>query len=314
MNILKNKSIAAFIVLTIIFLASLALCLFFNLDNSTKDIILPLIRIPNAIKAIVAGACLSLSGMALQTISKNPLADPYLTGLSSGAGLGIAISILLFNCVNYSLFGFFGAIISAFLVIALSGFSKFSISKLILIGLSVNLFVSSIISFLILTNPTKAYAMTLILTGGFTNADVSIKSLLILFICTLLFFGIFIPKLNLLRLDSKLIFSSEKQAILYNILFIILAAFLTSISVYSTGILGFVGIVCPLLSKLIFGADCRVLFFSNILIGSSLLLFSTFLSVNLIYPLQIPLGVIVAMIGTPIFIFFLLRKGGDFNN
>ena len=314
MNISRKTSIAAFIVLTIIFLGSLALCLFFRLDTSTKDIILPYIRIPNVIKAIVAGSALSLSGMALQTISKNPLADPYLTGLSSGAGLGIALSIIFFSGMSYSVFGFLGALLSAFLVILLSGFSKFSITKLILIGLSVNLFVSSIISFLILTNPQKAYALTLILSGGFSNADVSIKSLLILFASTILIFAIFIPKLNLLRLDSKLLFASEKTANKYNIIFIVIAAFLTSLSVYSAGILGFVGIVCPLLTKLIFGTDARVLLFANILTGSSLMLFSNFISANLIYPLQIPLGVVVAIIGTPIFVFFLLRKGGDFNN
>ena len=314
MNLLKNKNVIYFLILIAVFFLSAFLYLFYKLDITTKDIILSYIRIPNVIKAIIAGSCLSLSGMALQTVSKNPLADPYLTGLSSGAGLGIALSILFFNSTNYSLFGFVGALLSALLVIVLSGFSKFSITKLILIGLSVNLFVSSVISCLILTNPTKAYAMTLILTGGFSSADISIKSLIFLFMGVILLFGIFIPKLNLLRLDSKLIFSSDKKSIIYNIIFIIIAAFLTSISVYSAGILGFVGIVCPLLTKLIFGTDCRILFFANILAGSSLLLISTFLSNNLIYPLQIPLGVVVAIIGTPVFVFFLLKKGGDFNN
>ena len=248
--------------------------------------------------------------MTLQTISKNPLADPYLTGLSSGAGLFIVLSILFFNGMNYSLFGFIGALIIAFLVILLSGFSKFSITKLILIGLSINLFVSSIISFLIITNPTKAYSMSLILTGGFSNADISINSLLILFFFAIVLFGVFTPKLNLLRLDNKLIFSSKKEENLYNIIFIIISAFLTAISVYCAGILGFVGIICPLLTKLILGSDCRILFFANILIGSSLLLFSNFISNNLIYPIQLPLGIVVAIVGAPFFVFFLLKKGG----
>ena len=306
----NKKGVLIFLTLTLIFALGVYLCLFYKLDETTKEIVLNLIRIPNAIKAIIAGSCLSLSGMALQTISKNPLADPYLTGLSSGAGLFIVLSILFFNGINYSIFGFIGAIIIAFLVILLSGFSKFSITKLILIGLSINLFVSSIISFLIITNPTKAYAMTLILTGGFSNADISIKSLLVLFLFAIILFGVFIPKLNLLRLDNKLIFSSKKEENLYNIIFIIISAFLTSISVYCAGILGFVGIICPLLTKLIFGSDCRILFFANILMGSALLLFSNFISNNLIYPIQLPLGIVVAIIGAPFFVFFLLKKGG----
>lgn len=306
----NKKGILIFLTLALIFALGIYLCLFYKLDETTKEIVLNLIRIPNVIKAIVAGSCLSLSGMALQTISKNPLADPYLTGLSSGAGLFIVLSILFFNGINYSIFGFIGALTIALLVILLSGFSKFSITKLILIGLSINLFVSSIISFLIITNPTKAYAMTLILTGGFSNADISIKSLLVLFLFAIILFGVFVPKLNLLRLDNKLIFSSKKEENLYNIIFIIISAFLTSISVYCAGILGFVGIICPLLTKLIFGSDCRILFFANILMGSALLLFSNFISNNLIYPIQLPLGIVVAIIGAPFFVFFLLKKGG----
>ena len=164
------------------FILSLFLCLFYRLDLSNGEIILSYIRVPAVIKAIISGSCLSLAGMFLQTISKNPLADPYLTGLSSGAGFGIVISLLFFNSVNYSLFGFFGALFAAALVIILNGFSKFSITKLILIGLSVNLFTGALISFLILLNPLKSYAMTLILTGGFSSADVSSKVLVSLFI------------------------------------------------------------------------------------------------------------------------------------
>jgi len=311
-----TKRIAAvFIILGLAFLLSLGLSLFFRLPNSESDIkiILSLIRLPAILKAIVAGSCLALSGMFLQTVSKNPLADPYLVGLSSGAGLGICLSILFFNSVNYSLFGFFGALLSAFLVIALSGFSKFSITKLILIGLSFNLFVSSIIACLILVNPTKAYAMTLILTGGFNSADISNRLLAVLFISAILICALFIPKLNILRLDFGLIFKSQRNADRLNMVFIILSALLTSLSVYSAGILGFIGIICPIFSKLLLGYDSRILFFSNILIGSTLLLISNFLSNNLIYPLQIPLGVVVSITGVPFFVFFLLKKGGILN-
>lgn len=280
-------------------------------DNITDaGLILALIRIPAVLKAVIAGSCLALSGMILQTISKNPLADPYLTGLSSGAGLGIVLSILLFNGVNYSIFGFFGALISAVVVISLSGFSKFSITKLILIGLSLNLFTSSIISFLILLNPDKAYSMTLILTGGFSSVAASNKMLLIIFVVLLFVAAFFIPKLNILRLDARLVFQNEYTSSIYNIIFIILAAFLTSLAVYSAGILGFAGIICPLLVRLLLGGDTRVLFFGNILTGSLLLLFSNFISNNLIYPIQIPLGITVAIIGAPFFVFFLLKKRG----
>ena len=84
--------------------------------------------------------------MFMQSVSKNPLAEPYITGISAGAGLGIVLSILLFNSANYSAFGFVGALLSSAIVIVFSGFSKFSITKLILIGLSMNIFVGSAIA------------------------------------------------------------------------------------------------------------------------------------------------------------------------
>lgn len=311
---MRNKRVIIFVILLILFVLSILISLLYGLDITNKQVILTYIRVPAIIKSIIAGTCLAISGMFLQTISKNPLADPYLTGLSSGAGFGIVLSILLFNSISYSLFGFIGALISAFVVIMLSGFSKFSITKLILIGLSVNLFVGSIISFLIILNPEKAYSMTLILTGGFSSTQVSMKILVGIFLFILLLSGFFIPKLNAMRLDSKLIFKSQKIANVYNILFIILAALLTSLSVYCAGILGFVGIICPLMTKLILGSDSRVLFFGNILTGSVLLLFSNFLSNYLIYPMQIPLGIIVSIIGVPFFIFLLLRRGGILND
>jgi len=293
---------------------SLLFALFWGLDINNKTIILSYIRIPAIIKAVISGSALALAGMFLQAVSKNPLADPYLTGLSSGAGLGIAVSILFFNGISYSLFGFVGALIAALFVIVLSGFSKFSITKLILIGLSINIFASSIISFLILTNADKAYAMTLILSGGFNSSEISNKILLAIFFIALVLASFLIPKLNLLRLDSKLTFSSEKQVIKYNILFVLASVLLTSISVFNAGILGFVGIVAPLLSTMLFGKDYRILFFVNILIGAILLLVSTILSTHLIYPMQIPLGIVVAFIGAPVFVFFLLKKGGILND
>jgi len=310
----KSKNIIIFLVLLLLFGASLYGALFFGIDTTAKSTILSYIRIPAVIKAIVAGSGLALAGMFLQAISKNPLADPYLTGLSSGAGLGMVISILCFNSINYSLFGFAGAVIVALFVIIFSGFSKFSITKLILLGLSINIFAGSVISFLILTNADKAYAMTLILSGGFNNADISYKTLIFLFVFGLIISALFIPKLNLMRLDSNLIFSSEKKLRTYNIIFVALSAFLTSISVYTAGILGFVGIVAPLLSLLLVRNDYRLLFFSNIFIGSTLLLFANILSTKLIYPVQIPLGIVVAFIGAPIFVYFLLKKGGIFND
>ncbi len=248
----------------------------------------------------------------MQSITKNPLAEPYITGISSGAGLAIVISIILFNSANYSIWGFFGAFISSIIVILFAGLNRFSVTKLILVGLCVNIFVSSLISLVILTNPNKAYPMMLILSGGLTNTIASSGTITVLFLFALALCLFAIPKLNFMRLDDNLISAFAKKHNLYTIFIIVLSSFLASISVFSAGILGFVGIIIPQISKMLLGQDFRWLFISSILLGSSLMLFSDYISRTLIYPTEIPLGLVLAFIGAPVFVFFLTKKGGRF--
>lgn len=273
-------------------------------------LIFEFLRTPRVIKAIIAGSCLSLSGLYMQAITKNPLAEPYITGISSGAGLMMVLSLIYFNAQNYSLFGFLGAFFVSLIVILSANVNKFSIVKLILIGLSINIFASSLISLLILLNGDKAYPMMLILSGGVSNnSNVPISMLLTLFIIGLLLSIFAIPKLNLLRLDEKLSSSFYENTKLMTGAIIMLASFLASLSVFCAGIIGFVGIIVPLLSKLIIGEDYRFNFFINILLGSSLILISDYFARTLLYPLEIPLGLVLSFIGAPIFMFFLIKKG-----
>ena len=237
----KTKKITTIIILLIILLISLYLAMYagykdfgynmlykaFNLGEDTDSMILTILRYPRALKAFIAGGCLALAGMFMQSVSKNPLAEPYITGISAGAGLGIVLSILLFNSSNYSIFGFIGALISSALVIIFSGLSRFSITKLILIGLSMNIFVSSLISLIILVNPLKSYMMMLILSGGVTNNEIISNKILVIVFCLLMFASaIFIPKLNYLRLDSELLETNKNKKYLYTVIVIIIASFL----------------------------------------------------------------------------------------
>ena len=325
----KTKKITTIFILLVILLISLYLAMYagykdfgynmlykaFNLGEDTDSMILTILRYPRALKAFIAGGCLALAGMFMQSVSKNPLAEPYITGISAGAGLGIVLSILLFNSSNYSIFGFIGALISSALVIVFSGLSRFSITKLILIGLSMNIFVSSLISLIILVNPLKSYMMMLILSGGVTNNEIISNKMLVIVFCLLMIASaIFIPKLNYLRLDSELLETNKNKKYLYTVVVIIIASFLTSLSVFAAGILGFVGIIAPQISRMLLGQDYRWLFIANTLIGGSLILLADFAARTVIYPLQVPLGLVVAFIGAPVFVFFLTRKGDMFRD
>lgn len=282
----------------------------FSLNGDSDSILLQVLRFPRVIKAVIAGSCLALSGMFMQSVSKNPLAEPYITGISSGAGLGIIISVLLFNGINYSCCGFAGALISAFTIICICGLNSLSISKLILIGLSVNMFVGSIISFIVMTNSDKAYSMMFLLSGGISESFDIDFSVIMLFFISIIASMFLVPKLNFLILDENFNANSQLNNITVKFAMVLLSALLASVSVLTAGILGFVGIIAPLISKMLLGNDYRWLFFSNIIIGSVLILFSDFLSRLVAYPLQVPLGVVVSMVGAPIFIYFIVKKGG----
>lgn len=317
------KKISIFITLTILFLAALYLAAFCGykqggmeflgalFGGSEKEtLIFETLRSPRVVKAVIAGSALSLSGLFMQAITKNPLAEPYITGISSGAGLMMALSLIYLNGQNYSLLGFLGAFAVSSLVIISANVNKFSITKLILIGISTNIFASSLISLLVLLNGDKAYPVLLILSGGVNNnSNVPIPVLVVLFALGLLAAFMAIPKLNLLRLDEAVGKSLGVRTKLVAILIILLASFLASLSVFCAGIIGFVGIIIPLLSRLLLGENYKLNFFGNILLGSSLILLSDYFARTLLYPLEIPLGLVLAFIGAPIFMFFLIKKG-----
>ncbi len=325
----KTKKIFTIFILGLIFLIALYLATFaghndfglsllkksFALGNDTESILLEVLRFPRVVKAVIAGACLALSGMMLQAVSKNPLAEPFITGISAGAGLGIVLSVLLFSGFAYSLFGFVGALLASLFVILFCGIGKFSVTKLILTGLSVNMFASSIISFILLTNPDRTYVLTYLLTGNISeNTGLSDLTLFVLFLVILAFSALMMPKMNFLRLEDDFLPELKNRRKVYNVVLIVLSSILAGMSVLTVGILSFVGIIAPQISKMLVGVDYRYAFFANVLIGAIFILLSDFVARIIIYPLQIPLGLVIAFVGAPIFVYFLVRKGGLLND
>jgi iron complex transport system permease protein len=282
---------------------------FMGKDNDNTQI-LGLLRMPRVFKAIIAGSCLAISGLFMQTMTKNPLVEPYITGVSSGAGIALVLAILLnLPPMYYSLFAFVGAVVSSTIVIYFAGLYRFSFVKLILIGLSINIFVSSIISMLILANSEKTHSMVVILSGNLNSSIAMIKPIVLMYILGIAACIFIIPKLNFMRIDNDIVSAVNTNAKRYYIFIIVLSSLLAAISVCAAGILGFVGIVIPHISRLLIGQDFRWLFFINMVLGSTIVLFSDFIARNAVYPTEIPLGLVLALIGAPIFIAFLVIKG-----
>ncbi|OGI31328.1 MAG: hypothetical protein A2287_02725 [Candidatus Melainabacteria bacterium RIFOXYA12_FULL_32_12] len=284
---------------------------FRSTDNSN---ILGVLRIPRSFKAVIAGVCLATSGLFMQTMTKNPLVEPYITGVSSGAGIALVTGILFeVSPFYYPILAFAGAITASMVVMSFAGLNKFSLVKLILIGLSINIFAGSLMSMLIITNSSKSHNMMVILAGNLNSSLFVYTPLIILFVIAMIASIFMVPKLNFYRLDNNIVSVLSGNKKNNGIFLVVLSAILASISVCAAGILGFVGIIIPHLSRLIVGIDFRWLFFVNMLLGASIVLFSDFIARNIIYPMEIPLGIVLSMLGAPIFIGFLIFKGRNFS-
>ncbi|MDD5730507.1 MAG: iron ABC transporter permease [Candidatus Omnitrophica bacterium] len=268
-------------------------------------------RIFRIIVAVLAGSGLAVSGIALQAILRNPLAEPYLLGTSSGAGLAAVTWLVLgLSRVYIPLAAFLGAVISIILVYNLAQErGRVSDKSLILSGVIVSIAFSSLIVFLVfLSGNRAAHEMTWWLWGSFQVYDYKLVGLValpvILGICALYLFS----------QDLNAISMGEEEATHLGIdtqnikkLVILITALITASLICICGIIGFVGLIVPHMMRLVFGPNHKVLIPAACLAASVFMVVCDLISRTLFAPAEIPVGVITAVIGAPVFIILLKR-------
>lgn len=289
-------------------------------SNPTAYNILWNIRIPRVILAALVGASLAIAGAAFQGLLKNPLADPYTLGISSGASVGAVITIFfsislpIIGVFTLPLFSMVGALLTVFLVI---GFARIvdksmKMETLILTGVIVSSFLGSCISLMIaLTDDSLRSIMGWILGSVSMRGWPYIQMILPFFIIGILLIWYFRRELN------AMIYGEERAQYLgvnvkrskYGIL--LGGSILTGSAVSVSGTIGFVGLVVPHMVRMIIGADHRHLLGISLLNGASLLVICDLVSRTIIAPTELPIGVITSFIGAPVFayIFYHQRKG-----
>jgi iron complex transport system permease protein len=274
------------------------------------------IRLPRVILAALVGAALACSGVVLQAILRNPLADPYILGISSGAGLGVmtaAISGISWSFLGGSpigLFAFAGAIITVWLVWYIGHLTgKSQVTSLLLAGVVVNAFFSAIIMFLTSIAKSEQVVSTIFwLMGNITG-----KNLSVLFVsagCILT--GIIVlftisHRLNVLALGQAEAKGLGVDVARTRIIAFAFAAFITAISVSLSGLIGFVGLIIPHGVRLAFGPDHRQLLPLSAIIGAAFLIIADTIARIIVAPAQLPVGVITAIAGGPFFLILLAR-------
>ncbi len=286
-------------------------------ESLASTIVLRL-RLPRILLAALAGAGLSVAGVSLQALTRNPLADPSLLGVSSGAAFGVVLAQVLglgptpLGFVGLMAFAFLGAVVAAGVYVIARVGALLPVQTLLLAGVIVGLFFSSAITLMVsLVDFMRLGAILHWLMGNL--GPVPYRSLELLALGLGVGIGAVLTQARALNLlaageESALQLGVESERV-KRIVFLA-ASFITALVVSVSGPIGFVGLIVPHTVRMLFGADHRLLIPASVLVGAAFLVLADALSRTVIQPSELPVGVITAFAGAPFFIYLLRTRHG----
>ena len=268
------------------------------------------LRAPRAYIAFVTGGLLSLAGVLMQVLLRNPLADPYILGVSGGASVATLIAMIMGLSGSWlSGSAFIGALVSILLVFGLShGKGSWNPTRLLLTGVVIAAGWGAMINFILSIAPEKPLrGMLFWLMGDISHITAEPSSLIALLIGLIISFFL-ARQLNILARGELQASALGISVTPLRISLFLLASLLTAFAVTQAGSIGFIGLIVPHMLRLISGSDHRLLIPASVLLGGSLLLISDTLARTIIAPQQLPVGVITAFIGVPFFLLLLNKS------
>ncbi|SNR68317.1 FecCD family ABC transporter permease [Desulfurobacterium atlanticum] len=289
-----------------IFITSL-LAAFYILYGSPSEEIIKNIRIPEALLTLSAGSILAVSGVIYQNVLSNPLADPYILGISAGSGLGAVIAFLTDK--NPSSFAMIGGI----LIISIITFAAKILNskvKLILFGVGINALLSALIVFLSAVGSNEKLPSVLFFLMGFIPIT-SLKTAFLLFLSSTLLLFILIPfskKADALSLGDSFAYFAGLTPEKERVILITITSFFVALTISFTGIIGFIGIVIPHIGRFLKILRTKPLLIFSFFTGGNALLIAKAILKFLFPTLEVPVGVIVSLAGAPLFITILVRS------
>jgi iron complex transport system permease protein len=267
------------------------------------------LRLPRALAGFACGGLLALAGALMQVLLRNPLADPYVLGISGGAGVGAMIAILLgLSVAGLNGLAFLGALGAMLIVFGLAhGDGAWTQTRLLLTGVIVAAGCGALVALMLSIAPEhKLRGMLFWLMGDLSQTGAPWIALAIL-VSALGAAMPFARELNLLARghDTAQALGVDVKRLRYTVYAI--ASLVTAVAVTSAGSIGFVGLVVPHLVRLVIGNDQRLLLPASVLAGGALLTLADTLARTIVAPQQLPVGVLTALIGVPVFLFLLAR-------
>ena len=278
--------------------------------QDTQDMVIWNIRFPRNIVAALVGANLAVAGAILQAVMKNPLADPQIVGVSSGAGLAGVIILILFPSWEYlvPMVAFVGALAAALMVYALAWRNGIRPTRIILAGVAVAAFLGSGISALLVFYGDRVQGALLWMVGGlsarswpqvYVLAPYTVVGLILAFLGS--------RRLTILSLGDETAKGLGLPVEQTRFMITAVAAFLAASAVSVAGLIGFVGLIIPHIARMIIGTEYRFLLPGSAFLGAAVLVVSDTLGRVLFSPVEVPVGIIMAFFGAPFFLWLLRR-------
>jgi iron complex transport system permease protein len=276
-------------------------------------------RLPRTVSVIAVGIGLSVSGAVMQAIIRNPLVDPYITGVSSGAALGVSlvvlggVSLAGIGMFSMPIAAFIGAICAFALTMALCEAAGGKPISFVLAGVMIGLGLSSFTNILAVLNPDEHKGVLFWLFGSFQSVT-PLQTLIILIptltIVTVML--VFAREMNVILLGEEQAGQLGLNVRSFKWMMMILTSCVTGICVAFTGVIAFLGLIVPHSARMIVGSDHRLLLPASIVIGANVLLAADIVARSVIMPSELPIGAIISLIGVPFFAYLLVRRGKEY--
>ncbi|WP_192442835.1 FecCD family ABC transporter permease [Paenibacillus polymyxa] len=283
-------------------------------DESTYRTILMDLRLPRVLVGLLVGACLAASGALLQGVMKNPLADPGIIGVSAGGGLAAVITMVMLPQLSYLLpvTSFLGAFLSAIVIYLLAWDRGASPVKIVLAGVAINALLGALTNGVMVIYSDRVQAVLPWLSGGLNGRSWHHLEFMAPYAIIGLIASLFaIKPANLLLLGDDSAQLLGQRVELQRMLIILLSALLAGTAVSVAGLIGFVGLVVPHVIRLLIGEDYRFLLPLSIVGGGTLVVLADTVARSWFDPIELPVGILLAVIGAPFFL-ILLKKRGNF--
>jgi iron complex transport system permease protein len=307
-------ALSVLLVVAVIFAASVGAesLSFFRLSEEGSTILFD-IRLPRILLGACVGASLAVAGAGLQALLRNPLAEPYLLGVSNGAALGTMVAMVLFGSFEYArpVLAFGGAALATFAVYQMArSRAGMNAERLILSGVIITTLLSSVIILLTsLLDATRLRSFTFWLLGDLSQAALSgFYICLVSAVVGTVILTTQAKALNLMMVGERDAFDFGVEVEKTRLAVFAASAGLVGIAVSASGSVGFVGLIVPHLIRLLVGSDNRLVIPFSALFGASFVIFADTAARTLIAPRELPVGAITALIGCPLFIWLLRRN------